>query len=89
MLKVEAAMPTLPPNFSDSSRNLRLSNLSRPDSYLAGLGRADDKVPLLLTLDEREQILVNLILMSRAHAVRQARIDFQRGALDDLGREHG
>jgi len=42
-----------------------------------------------LTLEEREQILVDLVLVGRAHAVRQARIDFQRGALDDLGGEQG
>jgi len=42
-----------------------------------------------LCLDEREQISVDLVLVRRAHAVRQARVDFQRGALDDLGRKHG
>ena len=40
-------------------------------------------------LDEREQIRIDLIFMSRAHAVRQAGIDFQRGALNDLGGKHG
>ena len=40
-------------------------------------------------LEECEQVGVDLVLVGRAQAVRQARIDFQRGAFDDLGREHG
>jgi hypothetical protein len=40
-------------------------------------------------LEEREQIRVDLVLMGRAQAVRRARIDFQCGALDDLGRKQG
>lgn len=35
-------------------------------------------------LKECEQVRVDLVLMGRAQAVRSARIDFQRGALDDL-----
>src|SRR5438445_3069444 len=45
--------------------------------------------PFRSPLEEREQIRVDSVFVGRAHAVRQARIDFQRGALDDLGRELG
>jgi len=37
-----------------------------------------------LRLEERMQIRVDLFLMGRAQAVRRARIDFQRGGLDEL-----
>ncbi len=46
-------------------------------------------LPDRLRLEEREQILVDLVLEGRAHAVRRALVDLQRGALDDLGREQG
>src|ERR687887_2427952 len=65
------------------------SHLSCPASYSAGLDRADDKVSVLLTRDEREQIRVDLLFVRRAHAVRQARINFQRRILDQLGRLQG
>jgi hypothetical protein len=39
--------------------------------------------------DEREQILVDLILVRRTHAMREAFVDFQRRTLDALGREQG
>ncbi len=42
---------------------------------------------IALRLDEREQVLVDLVLVRRAHAVRRALVDLQRRALDDLGRE--
>jgi hypothetical protein len=38
-----------------------------------------------LRLEEREQVSVDLFLMGRAEAVWRARIDFQRGALEDDG----
>ena len=44
---------------------------------------------LVSRLDEREQILVDLVLVRRAHAVRRALVDLQRRVLDDLGREQG
>ena len=37
--------------------------------------------------EECQQVGVDLVLEGRAHAVRRARIDLQRGALDELGRE--
>jgi hypothetical protein len=36
-------------------------------------------------LEEREQLLVNLVFERRTQAVRRSWIDFQCGALDDLG----
>ena len=39
---------------------------------------------MLLTLDERQQIRVDLVFVRRAHAVRQTRIDFQCRTLDQL-----
>src|SRR4029077_6624432 len=45
--------------------------------------------PFRSLLDEREQIRVDSVFVGRAHAVRPARIDFQGGAFDDLGREQG
>src|SRR6266487_4192415 len=41
------------------------------------------------SLDEGEQVRVDLILQRRAHAVGRARIDLQLRVLDDLGRKHG
>jgi hypothetical protein len=35
---------------------------------------------------ELEQIRIDHVFVSRAHAVRQARVNFQRGALHNLGR---
>ena len=54
-----------------------LLSKARYDSHLASVRSS---------LSEREQIRIDQILMGRAHAVRQARVDFQRGAIDDLGR---
>jgi hypothetical protein len=48
---------------------------------LGRLDRADDKVSLLLTLDECEQILVHLVLQRRAHAVRCALVTFSSAFL--------
>jgi len=42
-----------------------------------------------LRLEECKQIRADLFLMGRAQAVWRARIDFQRGGLDELGREQG
>src|SRR5690242_11441680 len=42
-----------------------------------------------LGFQEGQQVLVDLVLEGRAHAVRRARVDLQRRALDDLGREPG
>jgi hypothetical protein len=40
-----------------------------------------------LSLEERKQILVDLVLEGRAHSVLRTRIDLQRSAFDDFGRE--
>src|SRR6266699_914906 len=37
--------------------------------------------------DESQEILVDLILQRRAHAVRRALVNFERGILDQLGRK--
>src|SRR5437867_12309411 len=42
-----------------------------------------------LCLEEVEQILVDMVLVCRAHAVRRAFVDLEHRVLDDLGREHG
>src|SRR2546430_2384378 len=42
-----------------------------------------------LRLEEREQILVHLLLVGRAHAVRRALVDLQLRVLDQLGGEQG
>lgn len=39
----------------------------------------------LLATDEREQIIVHLLLVRRAHAVQKARVNFKPGAFDDPG----
>ena len=38
------------------------------------------------SLNELEQVGVNLVLQRRAHAVRRARVNFERRVLDELGR---
>src|SRR4029077_20389455 len=38
--------------------------------------------------DERQQVLVDLVLQGRAHAVRRALVDLEPGVLDDLRRQH-
>src|SRR5271167_2410776 len=40
-------------------------------------------------LDEREQVLVDLILVDRTHAMRSTFVDLQGRALDELGLEQG
>src|ERR1043166_9336820 len=40
------------------------------------------------SLAEREQILVDLVLMRRAHTVRRAVVNFELGVFDQLRRQH-
>src|ERR1700760_2779609 len=40
------------------------------------------------TLDERQQVLVHLVLVRRAYAVGRARIDLEGRILHELGRQH-
>src|ERR1017187_5193835 len=44
-------------------------------------------LPAPLSFDERQEIAVELILVGRWQTVGGARVDLQRGALDDLGRK--
>jgi hypothetical protein len=44
---------------------------------------------LIAALEKREQVRVDLVLVSRAHSVRQPRIDFECSPLNQLGREQG
>ena len=48
-----------------------------------------DKALICLRLEECEQVLVDPVLESRAHAVRRALVHLERRVLDDLGREQG
>src|ERR1700674_2088327 len=73
---------------------VRVSANAARDGWLAG--RPASRICLVCTisytvrglrLEAREQLLVDQVLVSRAHAVPRARNDLQFGALDDLGRE--
>jgi hypothetical protein len=57
--------------------------------FLLGRPNYAGERSLLLTLDEREQILIRLVFECRAHAVRRALVDLELCVLDDFGRQHG
>jgi hypothetical protein len=62
------------PILSDFSKNSRLVKSFMSCSLLRWPESCAHKVALLLTLDEREQICIDLLLVPRAHTMRQARI---------------
>jgi hypothetical protein len=67
-------MPNAPRSCVIFSKNSRLVRSFMSCSLLRRPDRVDDKVSLLLILDECEQIWVNLIFMRRAHAMRSRRV---------------
>src|SRR5713226_10467972 len=80
--------------FSHGSRSGRCRQLivsELPSLATNAKGRTTRRLRrhLIATLEEREQIRIDLVLVGRAHAVRQPRIDFQRGSLNQLGGEKG
>jgi hypothetical protein len=66
-------MPNAPRSCVIFSKNSRLVRSFMSCSLLRRPDRVDDKVSLLLILDECEQICVNLIFMRRTHAMRSRR----------------
>ena len=69
------------------------SKLRRKLNCLAGRGKKSQDAlkfiflgrGLTAELQKRQQLLVDLVFERRAHAVRRARNNFQRGAPDQLG----
>jgi hypothetical protein len=68
---------------------LHVARANIPNRKANAKGRATRRLRcrLIGLLEEREQIRVDLVLVGRAHAVRQTWIDFQCGPLNNLGRE--
>src|SRR5215831_8469918 len=80
-------------------RTRSLSRMILPQIHVGSMSRAllltrpawivpMNKVSLLLTLDEREQILIHSVFEGCTHAVRCALVDLELCVLDDFGRHH-
>jgi hypothetical protein len=71
-----------------------MPEIASPNSNTTGDGTRVSALTLiafscpLSMFDVFEQVCVDLILERRAHSVRRALIDLQRGILDDFGRKH-
>jgi hypothetical protein len=62
-----------------------LSVAARCKALVAGVVFDDGPQRVVSRLQETEQLFVDLILQGRAHAVRRALVDLERGILDNFG----